>query len=67
MVLILLQAGKRDFAVAIERGSYRGDDRLCRGRLSLSKAEAAALLSLQLGWDTMVFLSSSRVVLTLNS
>lgn len=43
MVLILLQAGKRDFAVAIERGSYRGDDRLCRGRVSLSKAEGCSI------------------------
>lgn len=43
MVLMLLQAGKRDSAVAIERGSYRGDDRLCGGRVSLSKAEGCSI------------------------
>ena len=38
MVLILSQAGKRDSGVAIERGLYRGDYRLCGGRVGLSKA-----------------------------
>ena len=38
MVLILSQAGKRDSGVAIERGLHRGDDRLCGGRVGLSKA-----------------------------
>lgn len=42
MVLIFSQAGKRDSEVAIERGLYRGDDRLCGGRVGLSKTQGCS-------------------------
>ena len=39
----IIASRKEGFAVAIERGSYRGDDRLCRGSMSLSKAEDCSI------------------------